>query len=178
MNPPMELLDDLELLEPETSFQFPWSWLFTAALLVGIGWGLHRWWRAHMAEHQLEEEGPRGYEDALTALRRLEPMIETEASLAYAEASTAIIRRYLEARFQLPTQTRTTEEFLPRMLNSAVLRPRHQRALAEYLRQCDLLKYSRAKENRDGLRALHEAAFTFVRETRDAHLAPGREGRP
>lgn len=176
MNPPLtELLDDLELLEPAEPFQFPWGWLITALLLGLTGWCAYRWWHKHMGQPSSEDAGPLWYEDALTALRRLEPLIEAEASLAYAAASSIIIRRYLETRFQFPTQTKTTEEYLPRLLNSAVLRPRHQRALAEYLRQCDMLKYSRATATREGLQALHAAAFNFVRETRDAHLAPDSE---
>ncbi len=172
MNPPDQLLDELELLEPIEPFRFPW-WLVVVVIVGLLAWGLFRWWRKKQAPGRwLTEINERSYEDALAALKALVPLIDGEDSLAYADASSAIIRRYLETRFCLQTRTRTTEEFLARAVRSPALRPKHQRSLTEYLRHCDVLKFSRATAGRPDLLALHEAAVAFVKETRDAHLAP------
>jgi hypothetical protein len=43
---------------------------------------------------------------------------------------------------------------------------RHQEALAEYLRICDLLKFARTLADKQELRNLHDAAVAFVKESR------------
>lgn len=173
MNPPPDqLIDDLELLEPPYEFHFPWGLLAVAALFLFFFW-LIRYWRKKTAPQRWLENLPeQAAEDALAALESLAPLIEREDGLAYADESSAIIRRYLETKYQFHAPRLTTEEFLQQASRVPLLRPAHQRLLRGYLQGCDLLKFGKARANVDELRELHAAALGFVRDTRDSYLAP------
>ena len=106
------------------------------------------------------------HEDALAELERLFALIDREESRPYAMESSAIIRRYVEARFELSAPRRSTEEFLSEAQSSPKLQTAHQALLGEFLRICDLLKFARTFADRSELTGLHEAAVRFVKETR------------
>ena len=107
---------------------------------------------------------------ALMELERLFALIDTEQSRPYAIESSAIIRRYIEVRFDLAAPKRSTEEFLAEAQHSPKLAPEYQTLLADFLQCCDLLKFARTLANRNELVQLHDSAIRFVKET-----APTRE---
>jgi hypothetical protein len=71
----------------------------------------------------------------------------------------------LERRFHLPAPERTTEEFLQDLQRTLVLQPRHKELLADFLTECDLIKFARFEPTEEALRRLHAAALRLVDET-------------
>ena len=172
MNPPTELIDDLRLLAPPEPFRLPYGVIFACiAALVLIGW-IIRARRAKNTAESTEDALLQAHANALAELERLFALIDTEQSRPYAIESSAIIRRYIEVRFDLAAPKRSTEEFLAEAQRSPKLAPEYQELLTDFLQCCDLLKFARTFADRNELVQLHDAAVHFVKET-----APGREGR-
>jgi len=76
-----------------------------------------------------------------------------------------IIRVYLEERFNLHAPDRTTEEFLLELQSSQRLAGEHKQLLADFLGECDMVKFAKAEPPEQELRNLHEAASRLVGET-------------
>ena len=170
MNPPTELIDDLRLLEaPEPVRLHYWPVLASLVLFMLIGW-IIRARRMKNTAQAGEDALRQAHANALAELERLFALIDTEQSRPYAIESSAIIRRYIEVRFDLAAPKRSTEEFLAEAQQSPKLAPEYQTMLADFLQCCDLLKFARTLANRNELVQLHDSAIRFVKET-----APARE---
>lgn len=165
MNPQTDLIDDLQLLDPPEPFRFQWWWVAAAAGAVLLLYLFLRWRRRARQERQNGAELRRAWMDALKDLEKLFALIDREESRPYAQESSAIIRRYIEGRFELSAPRQSTEEFLLTARRSPRLEERHQESLGEFLRICDLLKFARTLADQNELRNLHEAAVSFVKET-------------
>jgi hypothetical protein len=177
MNPPEELIDDLQLVDPPEPFRLNW-WYVAAAVLAIVLMAIILKKRAKTRLVRLEAAKlRRAWVDALAELEKLFALIDSEQSRPYATESSAIIRHYIEERFDLRAPTQSTEEFLetarysPKLLSGfgtegRLVAVRHQEALAEYLRICDLLKFARTLADKQELRNLHDAAVAFVKESR------------
>ena len=140
--------------------------LIATALVIAGGWLLRRY-LARVRE--LAEQAPAipAHEAALAALRELltRGLIENNQIESFYVAVSAIARRYLEARFQLHAPEQTTEEFLREVASARKLSPEHQRLVANFLEQCDLVKFARYQPAQADMRAAHAAAEKLVRET-------------
>ena len=166
MNPPDQLIDDLRLLEPPEPFRLN-PWIVAAVLMVLVFlWWFRRWRKTTHGARSQAQAIRQAHDDALAELERLFALIEREESRPYAIESSAIIRRYIEVRFDLAAPKRSTEEFLAEAQHSPKLGPDHQTLLGDFLGYCDLLKFARTFANRTELKELHEAAVRFVKETR------------
>ena len=75
------------------------------------------------------------------------------------------IRQYIERQFRLRAAEQTTEEFLQDMTRSQRLRPTHKELLADFLTQCDLVKFARFRPGPKETEAVLAAAIRFVDET-------------
>jgi len=75
------------------------------------------------------------------------------------------LRVYLEERFDFRAPERTTEEFMLDLQKTKRLSAEQKESLAEFLQQCDLVKFARFEPNEDELRALHDAALRLIDET-------------
>lgn len=171
MNPPTELIDDLRLLAPPEPFHLPYWPVFVSLVAVTvIGW-IIRARRMKNAAQAGADALRLAHANALAELERLFALIDSEQSRPYAIESSAIIRRYIEVRFDLAAPTRSTEEFLAEAQQSPKLAPEFQALLAEFLQCCDLLKFARTLASRNELVQLHDSAIRFVKET-----APAQEG--
>ncbi len=166
MNGAGELTDDLRLLEP--SPPWVWEWWMGAVLLVLLAGA---WWMIRRRRRLLVSQKPtmtmlHAHEDALAALQKLAGLLTEEAARPYSIESSAIIRRYLENRFQIRAPLRSTEEFLNEARHSPKLTADYQQLLGEFLRFCDLIKFARARAGRGELEGFHASAVRFVTETR------------
>jgi hypothetical protein len=156
------------LLEPPVPWRIEWWWFAAALLLLLSGWVAVRRYRAKRKLLAAETSVEQAEADALAELERLFALVDREESRPYAIESSAIIRRYIEARFALSAPTQSTEEFLEVARRSPRLDPMHKTLLGEFLRVCDLLKFAKTLANRTELAQLHEAAVSFVKETQPA----------
>ncbi|HTD65415.1 MAG TPA: hypothetical protein VK846_02655, partial [Candidatus Limnocylindria bacterium] len=84
---------------------------------------------------------------------------------AFCIAVSDAVRVYLEERFNLRAPERTTEEFLRDLQKTSALTAQQKASLAEFLEQCDLVKFARFEPPESLLRELHESALRLVHET-------------
>ena len=170
MNPPPgELIDDLRLLGAPGPWWTQWWAIAIVAVLLGFAtFRFLRWRRRRLAAVSgVEVAAPdTAHEDALAELERLFALVEAERSRPYAIESSAIVRRYIERRFQIRAPLRSTEEFLHEAQHSPRLTAEHQSLLGEFLGCCDFLKFARGLADRVELEKLHRSAVDFVKATR------------
>ena len=143
----------------------PRAWLLpvllSAVILLALGFGVWQWRRrANRGRDILPFE---------LALQRLE---ESRALMAPASArqfgitASEIVRTYIEQRFAVIARQRTTEEFLQDLLqnsNDSLLR--HRPLLAEFLQQCDFVKFAGMSLTLRNMESLFDSARSFVLET-------------
>ena len=102
------------------------------------------------------------HEIALEKLAQLEKenlLIKGLLKLFYEKIS-GILRHYIEDRFELNAPERTTEEFLAELKYSAVLSGEDKDILAQFLQQCDLVKFAKHQPGQQQV----ESTFTIVRD--------------
>jgi hypothetical protein len=170
------LIEDLRRLSPPGS-----SWRIWATAAAGLALSAWAWttWRRRPGASQPPVPPPAMpdlWEETLSGLERLLPLLRPDQSRAYGIASTALLRRYLEGRYGLQAPRLATEEFLAAAARSPALPERHRDALADYLRLCDLLKFGRAVAETAELQQLHVAAVQFVTTSRPVPATPPAPG--
>ncbi len=168
------LIEDLRLLAPP-DYRGWWALAFIGVLALG-GFALLRRRLAGAAVAGPEAAGPELWEAALAELESLMPLLTREHSRDYAIKSTAILRRYIEARYSLRAPTLATEEFLVMARKSPALPADHRASLERFLELCDLLKFGRYLAPPAELDPLHAAAVAFVLASRPARPPHGPPG--
>lgn len=142
-----------------------WATLAGAVLLGGlIGFTLRR--RAVLG---LEPEKT-PWEIALARLQALRERglaERREYGRFYVDLS-AILRYYIEARFNLHAAERTTPEFLREVAESGVFDARQQDFLAAFLKQCDYVKFARLESSTEEMIDWFKQVTQFVNETKPA----------
>lgn len=166
---------DIHDIKPDVLILPPW-WVWVAGALAVVAVVLVVW-RVLRKRKQAAKEVfvPRqnAVEEArerLEAARRLMLAGETEAF--YVAVSDAI-RQYIERQFRLRAAEQTTEEFLQDMMRSQRLRPTHKELLADFLTQCDLVKFARFRPGPKETEAVLAAAMRFVDETVPQEITAG-----
>jgi hypothetical protein len=95
-----------------------------------------------------------------------------ETARAFGIAASELIRDYIEKRFDVVATQRTTEEFLQALLqNSNEALARHRSLLAEFLQQCDFVKFAGDSLAVTDMEALFSSARRFVLETGEAPVS-------
>jgi hypothetical protein len=157
------LIEDLRLLHPP-SYVWVLGLAVVASGLVLVTWFVRR--RVPLAIAPDSVNPLTVWEETLRELERLVPLLRPDQSRAYAMASTSLVRRYLERRFNVAAPRLATEEFLAAARHSAALGEEDRSRLGEYLHWCDLLKFGRAMAETSELGRLHQAAVEFVTRSR------------
>jgi hypothetical protein len=144
----------------------PASWLIPAllagAILVALGAYLVWRWR-HRAIRRRELTLS---ERTLERLDGTRPLMHPATARAFGIAASEAIRDYIEKRFKVVATQRTTEEFLQTLLhNSNEALARHRALLAEFLQQCDFVKFGGASLEVTDMESLFRSARSFVLET-------------
>ena len=149
------------------------AWLIAAlaaaaVLLACAVYGIWRW--------QKRRQRPRvllPFERALESLDATRPLMQPATAREFSTAASDIVRRYIEERFDVTATHRTTEEFLHDLLVSPkVALARHRDLLAEFLNQCDLVKFAGISLSVRTMETLHDSARAFVLETAKPEPAP------
>ncbi|MDA0657202.1 MAG: hypothetical protein O3C60_00035 [Planctomycetota bacterium] len=109
------------------------------------------------------------FEIAATRLNRLiqRPLPRGEQIEPFFVELSALVREYLENRFELRAPELTTEEFLEQASASGQLSSDHQPLLREFLRHADLVKFAGWHPDEMTIRQALSAAERFLQETRD-----------
>ena len=144
-----------------------WIWWLLVAVAVLVVTGMVGWFiRRHLVKSSTELAPSPPPPPHVVAWERLQRALDLihEAEWFCIEVS-HIIRVYLEERFSLHAPDRTTEEFLLELQSSRHLAGEHKQLLANFLSECDMVKFARAEPPEQELRSLHEAASRLVGET-------------
>jgi hypothetical protein len=95
-----------------------------------------------------------------------------ETARAFGIAASELIRDYIEKRFDVFATQRTTEEFLQALLQSpSEALARHRLLLAEFLQQCDFVKFAGDSLAVTDMESLFQSARRFVLETGETPVA-------
>jgi len=143
-----------------------------SALLV-LGAGGLLLWRGLRARRRIQQQRS-AYDDAVSALRALEDRgaPDTDAADAWFVELSAIVRRYLEQRYEIRAPELTTEEFLQVATARPELREDHRGLLTSFLERCDRVKFAGYRPDAQESLATLAAARGFVEDTR-LRLAEG-----
>lgn len=162
-------------LDPVVRRVVPWHWVAAAGslclLAVGGLLGLRHRRRRRHARAQLT-----AYEQAVAALAALDRKGAPAAADAdgwFVELS-AIVRRYLEERFQVRAPELTTEEFLQEAQRAPELDTAQRARLGVFLERCDRVKFAGWRPEAAESLATLAAAHAFIDETA---AAPASEPR-
>jgi len=155
-------------LPPEPPAWLTWAGIAAGALAVvaAAALAVNRW--AHRRyELRRAPPAPPAHEVALAELRKIREsgMLEDGRVSEYTDLVSDVLRRYLEARFELPAPDRTTEEFLDDIASAPVLDRARKQFLADYLARCDLVKFAAADPGRRELDVLYNESVSFVNGT-------------
>lgn len=146
----------------------PWLWiLIGGGALAALVTGSVATWRIVGKKRRIAEQRS-AYEDAIAALRTLEkrgaPGAE-DADAWFVELS-AIVRSYLERRYEIRAPELTTEEFLLEASRARELTAAHRAQLSAFLERCDRVKFAGYRPDSAESMATLEAARGFVEDTR------------
>ncbi len=138
-----------------------------ASLVAVIGAGSVLGYRAWRARRRIERQRS-AYDEAVARLRELEqagPPDETAAD-GWFVALSAIVRNYLEQRYEIRAPELTTEEFLQVATARPELSSEHRALLTSFLERCDRVKFAGYRPDADESLATLKAARGFVEDTR------------
>jgi uncharacterized protein DUF4381 len=144
----------------------PWVvYVLVGAVIVAACVAYAVWRRRHRGAR------PRTLTLSELTLERLEgtrSLMQPATAREFGIAASEVIRNYIERRFDVVATQRTTEEFLQTLLQSSnEALARHKSLLAEFLQQCDFVKFAGASLAVTDMEALFQSARGFVLETRE-----------
>jgi hypothetical protein len=142
------------------------SWVVPAALASAIVIALCTyalWRRRHRGTHRRNLTLS---EQTLERLEETRPLMRPATAREFGIAASEVIRNYIEKRFDVVATQRTTEEFLQTLLqSSSEALARHRSLLAEFLQQCDFVKFAGTSLAEADMESLYQSARGFVLET-------------
>ncbi len=153
---------------PETPVKPSWvPWIAgLAAIALATLAGYWLYWR--------RRQGPPAPLPAQWAIRELDRLpLPTHASpYAVEQFHTEVcdvIRKYLELQFHLPALEQTTAEFFASVRQSPTGTIPEQALLQDFLQQCDLVKFARARPSAEECQGAVSKARRFVEQTAGAN---------
>ena len=141
--------------------------LFIASGLAVLGSGSVLALRALRARRRVAQQRS-AYDEAVAQLRALEDQgaPDDAGADAWFVALSAIVRRYLEHRYDIRAPELTTEEFLQVATTRPELTAEHRVLLSSFLERCDQVKFAGYRPDSDESLATLKAARGFIEDTR------------
>jgi hypothetical protein len=150
----------------------PGSWVVPAALAGALVVALCAyaiWRRRH---REARSRTLTLSEQTLERLESARPLMHPSTAREFGIAASEAVREYIEKRFTVVATQRTTEEFLQTLLQSSnEALARHRPLLAEFLHQCDFVKFAGASLAVTDMESLFRSARGFVLETAEPPAA-------
>jgi len=146
------------------------GWVAILGILSGVavlGSGSVLVFRGLRARRRIAQQRS-AYDEAVAQLHELEVRGAPDAETAdawFVELS-AIVRRYLERRYDIRAPELTTEEFLLVATARPELDAEHRALLTQFLERCDRVKFAGYRPDADESLATLKAARGFVEDTR------------
>lgn len=143
-----------------------WPWVILVLVLLAVASPFI--WK-HWQQQQVLARRKSAYEIASTRLSSLSgkdrPADADSVGVFYVELS-AIVRKYLEDRFELHAPELTTEEFLEVASASPDLNSEQKGFLKDFLHQADQVKFARHVPDRKTIDQALQAANQFIEQTK------------
>ena len=149
-----------------------WSWLAPAVLAAAIvvAFCAYVLWRRR--NPGIRRRTLTLLERTLQHLDSTRPLMRPETARQFGIAASELIRDYIEKRFDVSATRRTTEEFLQALLQSSnEALARHRSLLAEFLQQCDVVKFAGNSLAVTEMESLFQSARRFVLDTGETPVA-------
>lgn len=157
----------------QTAEPVPWlAYGLTALLVLCLAAGL--WWWFRKRKQAAPPAIPAGV-SARSELMAARELMTPELHLKYMERVSAVLRRYLEQRFQLPTTRQTTQEFFTSVSQSRRKYSeltRYSDELKSCLEQCDLAKFAHRTATIESLQELENGILRFINRTEQPASEP------
>jgi hypothetical protein len=146
-----------------------WSWVTWVVVGVGALWlVLGALLLRRFSARRTVRIKMTAYDDAVARLRVLEEggAPAGDAADAWFVELSGVVRRYLEARYDIRAPELTTEEFLREARRAAGLTAEHRELLSSFMARCDRVKFAGYRpESEESLTTLR-AARGFIEDTR------------
>jgi len=156
-------LDTLSDIRGPIEIPSIWSWLLPVLIAAALGVLAWVWWILRKRRRTTAQIQETAADRARMRLREAWKCVDRPER--FCTRLSEIVRVYLEERFRLRAPEQTTEEFLADTQKNTLLDLRHQGLLAQFLEQCDLVKFAGQEPGRKDLEHLHDAATNFIEET-------------
>jgi hypothetical protein len=148
------------------------SWALPAALTAAAVVALCFYVVRHRRHRGIQRRTLTLSERTLERLDSTRPLMRPDTARAFGIAASELIRDYIEKRFDVVATQRTTEEFLQALLQSPNEALARQRLLlAEFLQQCDFVKFAGDSLAVTDMESLFQSARRFVLETGETPVA-------
>jgi hypothetical protein len=161
---PSAITEDIRDIRGPKHIPSPWRWplwLAAGVAFAGLLYAAWFWNRRHSVTAALLP-----YEIALARLEAARALMQTENAREFSITVSEIVRHYIEERFPVRAERRTTEEFLHDLLEpSDTLLSSHRALLGDFLCHCDLAKFARWILSLDEMEIMLASAHTFVLQT-------------
>jgi hypothetical protein len=162
-------MTDIHDIKPvlDIAGHWPWVWIAVGAaaalLLAALGWWL---WRRRKRPEKTAAAGVPALSPDAEALAALEALCAQTgmAPKKFYFRLSAILRRYIERRYEIPAAEMTSEELLPRM-DRLPLDRRLTEAFKAFCRETDPIKFAGAAAHRDQMDRSLAFCRDFVRRT-------------
>ena len=164
---------DAELKPPKGRLEAPvveeassWPWIVGSIVLLMAASVAGAWTVLTLKRRARRRSA---YEVARSNLDRLvnAPRPTGEQVDAFYVELSAIVRRYLEDRYELRAPELTTEEFLNQVMGAPQLSGEQKGMLRDFLRQADLVKFAGVRPGAEVIELSLSAASRFLDETRE-----------
>jgi hypothetical protein len=154
-------------LDPKVGGVRPLAVLGAASLVLVLGAGGLLLFFTLRTRRRIQQQRS-AYDEAVSALRALEDRgaPDAEAADAWFVELSAIVRRYLEQRYQIRAPELTTEEFLLVATVRPELYEDHRGFLSSFLERCDRVKFAGHRPDAEKSLATLAEAREFVEDTR------------
>ena len=161
---PSVMSEDIRDIRGPKHIPSPWLWplwLAGGVAFVGLLYAAWLWNRRRTNAATLLP-----YEIALARLEEARALMQTENAREFSIAVSEIVRHYIEERFPVRAERRTTEEFLHDLIEpSDALLASHRALLGDFLGHCDIAKFARWILSIDEMETMLASAHAFVLQT-------------
>jgi hypothetical protein len=154
---------------PQPAGWEPWLLAAVATLALAAA----AWWLLRKTKRRARARIQTAHQRALADLAAARDLMDQSSSRDYAFAVSDALRRFIEARFRLPSMRQTSEEFLRAATEHECGLGAYAPTLADFMQFCDLGKFGKWQLNQVTMTAMQASAFAVVNAELNEPLQAG-----